>query len=203
MFKAFLEGLGVPDWEVPEASREAYARTMGEALQKAIQGLIQSLHLRDEFKNEFIVPGTVMRSMQNNPFKYAVNAEDALSRAFLKSASDAYLPIAEAIQQSFEDIAAHHLALVAGLQAAVSGLLALFSPTELERRMSGESLMDRVMPQLKHARLWETYLQEYEAIAEKAEEDFQDLLGRQFAKAYNDQVMALNSAEFGKANKKS
>ncbi len=201
LFRAYLEGLGVPDWEVPEASREVYMRMMGEALQKAIQGLIQSLHLRDEFKNEFIVPGTVMGSMQNNPFKYSVNAEDALSRAFLKSASKAYLPIVEAIQQSFEDIAAHHLALVAGMQAAVSGLLGLFSPAELEKRMSSVSLMDRVMPQLKHARLWETYLQEYQEIAEKAEEDFQDLLGKKFAKAYNDQVMALNLAEFGKAKK--
>ena len=201
LFNAFLEGLGVPDWEVPEASREAYMRMMGEALQKAIQGLIQSLHLRDEFKNEFVVPGTVMRSIQNNPFKYAVNTEDALSRAFLKTASDAYLPIVEAITQSFEEIAAHHLALVAGMQAAVSGLLGLFSPSELEKRMSSLSLMDRVMPQLKHARLWEAYLREYQTIAVKAEEDFQDLLGRKFAKAYNDQVMALNLAEFGKTDR--
>ncbi len=87
------------------------------------------------------------------------------------------------------------------MQAAVSGLLGLFSPSELEKRMSSVSLMDRVMPQLKHARLWETYLQEYQEIAEKAEEDFQDLLGKQFAKAYNDQVMALNLAEFGKEKK--
>ncbi len=201
LFRAFLEGLGIPNWDVPEASQEEYMRMMGEALQQAINGLIQSLHLRDEFKKEFIVERTVISPVQNNPLKYSVNVEDALTRAFLKTNSDAYLPIVEAIQQSFEDIAAHHIALVAGMQAAVSGLLGLFSPSQLERNMSRVSFMDHVIPQFKHARMWEAYLREYQAIMENAEEDFQELLGEKFTKAYSEQVSALRLAEFGKAGK--
>lgn len=201
LFRAFLEGLGIPDLDVPEASQEEYMRMMGEALQHAIHGLIQSLRLRDEFKKEFIVSRTVISPIDNNPLKYSVNVEDALSRAFLKTKSDAYLSIEEAIQKSFEDIAAHHMALVAGMQAAVSGMLDLFSPSELERNMRSVSFMDHVIPQFKHARMWEAYLREYQVIVENAKEDFHELLGEKFTKAYTEQVSALRLAEFGKAGR--
>ena len=134
--------------------------------------------------------------MDNNVFKHSANVNDAMARAFLGDSS-AYMDPVESTRQAFQDIAAHQLALVAGMQAAVTFLLERFSPQALEERMGKTGMLDEVLPQIHKARMWEQFEQDYAKIAEQAEDDFQRVFGQHFERAYTQQIRQLHSAGFG------
>jgi type VI secretion system FHA domain protein len=154
------------------------------------------LSLRDEFKREFYVPVTRIAPTDNNVFKHSANADDALSRAF-SAAGSAYLDPVESTRQAFQDIAAHHLALVAGMQAAVRSLLDRFSPLALEEHIGKAGVLDGVLPQFRKAQMWEQFEKEYAKLKEQAEEDFQQVFGQYFERAYTEEIHRLRSAGFG------
>ena len=170
---------------------------MGELARESAQGLIDILRLRAEFKHEFYVPATSIAPVANNVFKYSVNASEAMSRLASADGREAYLGAAESTRQAFQDLAAHQLALIAGMEAAVDALLQRFSPAALEERIGRATMLEGVMPQVRRARMWEAFEHEYRQIAQQAADDFQQILGQHFARAYAEQIKRLERAGFG------
>ena len=193
----FLRGLDLPAVQPTAQQAPAFMRQMGQLVHESAQGLIDILRLRAEFKHEFYVPATSIGPVANNLYKYSVNAGDAISRLLSETGQDAYLGAAESTRQAFQDLAAHQLALVAGMEAAVAALLGRFSPGELEERIGKATMLEGVLPQVRRARMWEAFEKEYKNLAEQAAEDFQEILGQHFARAYTEQVRRLQQAGFG------
>jgi FHA domain-containing protein len=54
-------------------------------------------------------------------------------------------------------------------------------------------MLDSLLPINRRAKLWDLYQQLYRDIAEEAEEDFHAVLGREFVRAYEEQVAKLAS----------
>ncbi len=72
-------------------------------------------------------------------------------------------------------------------------MLRRFGPEVLEERLTDKSMLDSLLPMNRRAKLWDQYQQLYRQIAEEAEEDFHAVLGREFVKAYEEQVALLNA----------
>jgi len=197
LLAALLNGLGSSVFEVPPEKATEFVTQIGQLTQEAVQGMIDTLRLRDEFKREFYVPVTRIAPTDNNVFKHSANVGDALAQAFSEAAGTAYLSPVESTRQAFQDIAAHQLALVAGMQAAVTFLLERFAPKTLEQRIGKATVLDGVLPQIRKAHMWEQFEKEYTKIAQQAEEDFQRVFGQHFERAYTEHIRQLRSAGFG------
>lgn len=197
LMEAFLRGLNLPSVRIPDAQAVAFMEQAGELVGESVQGLIDMLRLRAEFKHEFYVPATSISPVANNVYKYSVNAADAISRWMADGEQGAYLGPGDSTRQSFQDLAAHQLALIAGMEAAVSALLGRFAPDALEERIGKATVLEGMLPQVRRARMWEAFECEYRQIADQAAEDFQEILGQHFARAYTEQIKRLAQVGFG------
>jgi len=82
------------------------------------------------------------------------------------------------------------MAVMAGVQTALLGLLRRFEPTALEKRLE-PGMLGSILPSARKARTWELFCATYNAIATEAQEDFHSVFGREFARAYDAQMQKL------------
>ena len=97
------------------------------------------------------------------------------------------MPPVAAAQEAFDDLKMHELAVMAGVQTALVSLLRRFDPDALESRLT-QGMLSSIVPAARKARLWDSFRDIYKTIASEAEDDFQAVFGRAFAKAYNAQT---------------
>ncbi len=178
---AFLRGAGLDPAMVPGDDPEQTLETAGALFSAAVAGMIDVLATRSEVRNEFRLAQTVIRPTENNPLKFSASATDAL-RVLLSRNASGYMSAQSAMNEAVDDVKAHQIAVMAGVQAAVQGLLKRFDPEALEQRFAQERGM-AVLGSRK-ARCWDAFVRLYGEIAEEAEDDFHAVLGREFAKAY-------------------
>ena len=89
-------------------------------------------------------------------------------------------------------LVADKVGFIAGMRAAMQGLIARFDPSVLETRLTRKSVLDAMLPGSRKARLWELFGELYAEISREAEDDFEALFGREFVKAYEQQVARLD-----------
>lgn len=169
---------------------EAFQR-LGAVFRATVQGLMEMLLARGDVKSEFRLDRTHIGPMENNPLKTPPGqtplAVDEVMKILLIGGHGAYMPALQAVSEGFNDIKLHELALVAGIQAALARLLTRFDPQQLETRLE-QSILDNLWAANRKAKYWDLFIAEYRAIAREAEDDFNELFGAEFARAYQDQV---------------
>ena len=80
---------------------------------------------------------------------------------------------------------------LAGLQVALTALLREFNPEGLKQRLEQRSRLANLMPGSSKARYWELYEMFYKEVAAEAEQGFHGLFGREFRRAYEEQLKKL------------
>ena len=98
------------------------------------------------------------------------------------------MPPDRAAREAFDDIRMHQLAVMAGVQAALFNLLRTFDPAALEARLQKATMIETILPGARRAKLWEAFCATYKDIARDADSDFQAVFGREFARAYTEQM---------------
>ena len=166
-------------------------RTVGEAFREMVKGLQETLLARSEIKSEFRLERTMIRPKENNPLKFSPTVDEAMAALLKGAGSGAYLPPVAAVREGFNDLKAHQMAVMAGMQVALSALLRRFDPATLEKRLKSQSVLESLLPAARKAKYWELYEDLFKEIAREAEDDFQGLFGREFATAYERQVKEL------------
>lgn len=180
-----LEGAGVaniPQAKGNPADAEAALRNIGVVFRTLTEGLREVLMSRAAIKGELRVEQTLMRSNNNNPLKFSFNPDEAVV-ALLSTGRPGYMPPVAAAKEAFDDIKSHELAMIAGMQTALLALLKRFDPDTLEARLTS-SMLASVLPGARKARLWDSFRDLYKTIAAEAEDDFQAVFGKSFAKSY-------------------
>jgi type VI secretion system protein len=190
---AFFDGLGTGELPASSDAQVALMRTAGSLLRAITQGLMTVLLTRASFKSELRLEMTTIRSADNNPFKFSIDVEDALSHLLLRR-SRGFLAPSEAAREAFDDIQAHEMAMIAGLRAALGALLARFDPEELERRFSKQSVLDNLLPIAKKAKYWDLFTEVYSDVAKDAAEGFLSLFRDEFNRAYEAQSARLRAS---------
>jgi len=183
--RAFLAGAGMEGLEVTDRELEQLMRTVGATFRQMVEGMREVLMTRASIKSEFRIDKTMLRAKENNPLKFSTSGEEAMKTLLHKPAAG-YMPAERAVQEGFEDIRAHQLAVMAGLQVALTALLKRFDPETLAERLEKNSLLSS-----KKAQYWDLFTELYQEIAREAEDDFQNLFGREFSRAYEEQVKKL------------
>jgi FHA domain-containing protein len=97
------------------------------------------------------------------------------------------------MRDAYDDLRAHQFGFMAGMRAALTGVLKRFEPAALEQRVLTRSVLDSLLPGARKARLWDLFEQMYGEISREAEDDFHALFGREFLRAYEEQVERLQA----------
>jgi type VI secretion system protein len=182
LVSAFLDGAGVGDTLKPE-DHEAFLRDAGRAFAQMAEGLRELLTIRATVKDHARLDRTQIGAVENNPLKFSIGAREATA-ALLQLRAAGYLPPSAAIDASFRDLKAHELALLEGLQSAVSELLGSFDPGTLEQRLEDSGALSLFLQGGRRAKLWELYTDRYEEIARSAKARFMGHFDGAFRQAY-------------------
>jgi type VI secretion system protein len=184
-FQAFLEGAGIAEAKIDDSNPEAALRAAGEVFKAMTEGLREVLISRAAIKSEMRIEATIISAGGNNALKFSVAPEDAVV-AMLTPKRRGYMAPLAAAREAVSDIKDHEIAVMAGVQTALMHLLKRFDPDELEKRLNIGGL-SAVLPGARKSRYWDSFRQIYGDITREAEDDFQAVFGRNFAKAYTEQ----------------
>jgi type VI secretion system protein len=184
--EAFFAGAGLSDVDIPEAEVAQTIEMVGTLFREVVRGLMEVLAARSSIKSEFRLSQTVIQPVENNPLKFSLGVDDALV-ALLTKHGKGYLPPVDAVREAMDDIKAHQVAVLAGMQVALTSLLARFDPKALEERLSEDSGIGTLLTG-KKSRYWDEFTRLYKNLAMEAEDDFQSVFGREFGRAYEEQI---------------
>jgi type VI secretion system protein len=188
-FQAFQRGAGLEHLRIDPDKALAQMESIGRSYRLMVQGLIDVLRARSSLKGEFRLQQTMVRPVENNPLKFAPDANEALL-LLLRSSNSAFMPADQAVADSFDDLRAHQLAVMAGVEAAIKALLKRFEPAQLEKRMGKPGALANFFGS-RQAQHWQQFTELYAHIAREAEDDFQVLFGREFSRAYEEHSVRL------------
>lgn len=186
---AFLRGAGLDHLRLDSAPVAAQMEAIGRSYRLMVEGLIDVLRARSSIKGEFRLQQTMIAPVENNPLKFAPNADEALL-LLLRHGNQAFMPPDQAVADSFDDLRAHQLAVMAGVEAAIKALLKRFEPAELETRIGKPGALSNLFGS-RQSQYWEQFTELYTQISHEAEEDFQVLFGREFSRAYEEHSARL------------
>jgi len=189
LWAAFCEGAGVRV-ALPQGLNPDQMRVIGTMLREATEGALRLMAVRATAKTELRAAVTTIRARNNNPLKFSPNAQAALEQ-LLQPPLRGFMPGPAAMQDAMHDLVGHSIGTMAGMRAALAGVLGRFEPADLERKLIGTSLMDSVLPMNRKAKLWDLYLQHFGTIRDAAQDDFHELFGAAFVAAYEDQLDRL------------
>ena len=111
----------------------------------------------------------------------------------LSKSDPAYMTGVNAISEGFDDVNAHQMAVIAGMEAALQDILGRFNPKTLETRLVSDSILDNILPGGKKAKYWDIFKLLFDQIAGEAEDNFQELFGKEFSRAYEQQLNRLKN----------
>jgi type VI secretion system protein len=188
--RAFLEGAGLSPVQLNAGDAAERLHDYGQIFRELVSGIRELLAVRTLTKSEFHIEQTVIRPSDNNPLKFSVDLEQALSALLLPQRPGFGEPL-PATRQAIADLKSHELSVIAGMQKSVAKLLEALSPEEVERRIEATGLLASLVPAARKARYWEAYETVYQEVAEKFREDVQSGFRQAFAEAYFDQVKKL------------
>jgi type VI secretion system protein len=186
----FLVAVGFARMKLSETEKLRVMRVAGETLQALVKGITEVLAARASTKQEFRIERTTVGAMRNNPLKFAGGPDEAL-RALLLARAPGFLSAKEAVDEALSDIKSHQLAVLAGMQVALTTVIGRFDPANLEDRLEQGSLIEEILPAARKARYWDLFKALYKEIATELEDDFQKAFGAEFARAYKEQLDRL------------
>jgi FHA domain-containing protein len=192
LWAAFCEGAGI-SLRPPQGLNPALMKIIGQVLAHSIDGTLKLVAVRAAAKQELRADVTMIQARNNNPLKFSPDAGAAIQQ-LLQPPMRGFMVGPAAVSEVMDDLLGHAIGTMAGMRAALEGVLARFEPSQLEGKLAGNSVLDAVLPMNRRAKLWELYLQHYQRIHDEAQDDFHDLFGKAFIAAYEEQLDRLDAA---------
>ena len=192
LLQAFLTGVGIANLDKPIELTPQLMNQIGQLLRMSTQGTLDLLQARALVKREMRAELTMIMSRENNPLKLSPSVEAALMHLlFPKAREQGFMPPLQAMKDAYNDLRSHQLGFMAGMRAALSGILGRFNPNQLEKRLGQKTLVDSVFSLNRKANLWDMFTDRYDDISSEVEEDFHVLFGKEFLREYEAQIAKL------------
>lgn len=194
LFKAFLEGAGVPEIAGQQPLDAEAMRHLGRLMRAFTDGTIELLSSRAMLKREVRAEITMIVDEENNPFKILPNGRAVLMQMF-GARMPGFLTPEAAVHDALGDLQSHQLGMVAGMRAALLTLLHRFDPGGLDKATPHDGgLGEKFLPGGREARLWRQLKQLHASTTAAVEDDFQAVFGRAFQQAYDREMERLKEA---------
>ena len=163
---------------------------VGRLLHEAARGTVELLVARAALKREVRAEVTMIVARENNPLKFSPSVDVAMAH-LLGPTARGFMPPALAMRDAYDDLRAHQFGFLAGMRAALEGVLQRFEPAALEAKLTQKSVLDSLLPSTRKARMWDLFTELYGQISAEASDDFHALFGKAFLKAYQQHIDEL------------
>jgi FHA domain-containing protein len=192
LIAALRDGLGVGSLP-PEALvlTPQLMHLLGQLVHEAVRGTVDLLVARAALKREVRAEVTMIVSRENNPLKFSPSVDVALNH-LLTPPARGFMAADRAMRDAYDDLRAHQFGFLAGMRAALEGVLKRFDPAVLEGKLTQKSMLASILPASRKARLWEVFQQLYAQISAEASDDFHELFGKEFLRAYEEYIEQLS-----------
>ena len=165
-------------------------RLLGRLVHEATRGTVDLLVARAALKREIRAEVTMIVTRENNPLKFSPSAEVALGH-LLSPPARGFMESDKAMRDAYDDLRAHQFGFLAGMRAALEGILKRFDPAVLEAKLTQKSVLASILPAKRKARMWDVFTELYSQISSEASDDFHELFGKEFLRAYNEHIDQL------------
>jgi FHA domain-containing protein len=192
LWRAFCEGAGI-NLALPQGLNPQMMRLIGQLMHHAVEGALKLVAARAAAKQELRAQVTTIQSKHNNPLKFSVDPQQALAQ-LLQPPMRGFMPGPDAVRDAMDDLLGHNIGTMAGTRAALQGVLKRFEPARLEAKLTNKGVIDAVLPMNRRAKLWELYIEHYQQVQDEAQDDFHELFGKAFVKAYEQQLDRLEAS---------
>ncbi|MBR9864438.1 MAG: type VI secretion system-associated FHA domain protein TagH, partial [Rhodobacteraceae bacterium] len=189
--RQFLSAAGVDHSRIDDSELGPIMERTGIAFRTLVEGAREVLMARASIKDELRLGQTMISPDGNNPIKFSISGQQAVE-AMIKPTVAGYQAADKAAAEAMMDIKAHEVAMMSGMESAIKTLLSRFDPAELATRIEDSGRLGGLLKG-KKAQYWDVFEKLYKQLSEDAEEDFNTLFGKEFAKAYKDQLQKLKS----------
>ncbi|GBQ67019.1 FHA domain-containing protein [Ameyamaea chiangmaiensis NBRC 103196] len=187
---ALMRGAGIEG--TPSERSEAFFEELGRTFRALVVGLRRAMIARAKVKSEFRIEQTMIRPFGNNPLKFAVDDDDALS-AMLGVGRRTGISGSEAVADALRDIRVHEMAVTRAIEPAIREFLAVSGPSAVLEQLSFPA--DQPLPLLRRAKAWTTYVRQHEDLAASLTETLDGTFGRAFGHAYEAAREEIEAAE--------
>lgn len=194
LLQAFLKGAGLPDLNLSSGLTPELMETLGKLVATSVQGTMDLIAQRALVKREVNADVTLVVLRKNNPLKFFPDSQTVLTQ-MLRKKMPGFMTPDEAMDDSFQDLRAHQLAVVAGMKAAMDALMKKLQPAFFEKRLSPPTLLDHLNPARRKAAMWEQFSRLFESISLEAKDEFQTLFGKDFLTAYEKEIERIKHTE--------
>lgn len=178
--RAFLTGAGLENANLAiEKLDPDLMRNLGQAFRETIEGLIKLVEVRKKFKFANDIEETRFNGKMNNPLKVIQDPNMVIEIMLLQR--HGYLPMLEAIQEAFEDVEAHLLAMGGGIVGGLDKTLKVFSPQKIENIVAQQHKLFT-----SDGSKWKEFVKLHNEL------EINDLLSEALAEAYEEQIERLN-----------
>jgi type VI secretion system FHA domain protein len=186
---ALFAGLGVAAPE-PAARSAAQMELIGALLRSTLSGTLGLLAARGIAKRELGASPTLVQTRQNNPLKFSADVDAAVVR-LLEPPQRGFIPALAAVRESFDDLRAHQVAILAGMRAALEAVLLRFDPATLEQHWADKGVWENLRPVSHKAKLWDRFSEQHAETVRQIEDNFDSIFADAFAAAYEAQLAQL------------
>ena len=176
---AFYEGAGFTPEELKLPPDAMYR--LGLFYRQVMLALCDILQDRATFKDEFRVERTQMSGGRNNPLKHLPAFEAA--KVVLGNPLPGFMDGEEALRTAFEDIKRHQMAMLAGVQNALTTVFSRLSPAEMEKLLAAAEGEKKGLFSRRTDR-WSIYVTIYENLRKDATSNANGVMGSAFREGY-------------------
>lgn len=177
---AFYEGAGFTPDEMKLPPDAMYR--LGVLYRQVVLGLCDILQDRATFKDEFRVERTQLSMGRNNPLKH-LPAFDA-AKVVIGQPLPGFMDGEEAVRSSFEDIKKHQMAMLAGVQNALTTAFSRLSPVEMERLVEAAQSQKKGFLGKRGIDRWSLYVTVYENLRKDATSNANGIMSSAFREGY-------------------
>jgi type VI secretion system protein len=181
--EAFCRGAGIDPSSLPVDAQNALLTLAGQMLREVVLGLMESLKGRADLKSRLRLNQTAIQPAENNPLKFSPSVDEAVTR-LLDPHSSRYLGPIEAIRDSFADLRNHHVALNAGIQAAIDELMSRIEPGELQEKFDRGLKRGSLLGAANKMKYWDLYVEFYQTLNQRNEQGLPVLFAEELARTY-------------------
>lgn len=164
-------------------------------IRETVNRLMDLLRARNSVKNELRVERTMIQTQDNNPLKFSAAVDDALGMMFntngRSNGGNAFMSPSEAINDSFDNISDHQVAVLVAMRNAYESMMSRFSPENLIPLF--ERMGSKGLTMNKKAKNWEAYQSWFKQLQKDQEETYNRMFGEVFADSYEKKLSELKS----------
>jgi type VI secretion system FHA domain protein len=182
---AFLKGAGL----APQAVPAGKASMLGQIVRTVVQGLIDVLRARAEFRSQLHLERTSTQASPNNPLRSAGRAEDALA-TLLRPTEVGVLSPLEALEDALNELRFHQLAMLAGMHFGFQSVTKRFDPHKLIEQCDRGHTGGLARFGAK-GRYWDRYVNLFEQVAANPDGGLRRQYVEAFSEAYERQLEDL------------